>query len=157
MPLYVCRWGNGDFSVVQASSKDHAMEMLDEVANAEGLPLHVIRDFMVHFRLTDNGTIELEGFGDEFEDHLADQVYPTLSEVQSAIHGDAGADESRIRAAVEAERNRIKAKIPNAPDTEIGEKLKFEMDLPTVVVNQKVQAAAKEILRKAPTPKGKPN
>ena len=84
MPLYVCRWGNGDFSVVQASDKDHAMEMLDEVANAEGLPLHVIRDFMVHFRLADNGTIELEGFGDDFEDHLADHIYPTLSEVQIA-------------------------------------------------------------------------
>lgn len=157
MPLYVCRWGNGDFSVVQASNKDHALEMLDEVANAEGLPLHVIRDFMVHFRLTDNGTIELEGFGDDFEDHLADHIYPTLSEVQIAVHGGVGADESRIRAAVEAERDRIKAKIPNAPDTEIGKKLKSEMDLPTVVVNKKVQAAAKEILRKTPPPKGKPN
>ena len=157
MPLYVCRWGNGDFSVVQASNKDHALEMLDEIANAEGLPLHVTTDFMAHFRLTDDGTIELEGFGDDFEGHLADHFYPKLSEAQIAVHGGAGADESWIRAAVEVERNRIKAKSPTAPDTEIGKKLKSQMDMSTVVVNQKVQAAAKEILRKTPPPKGKPN
>jgi hypothetical protein len=62
MPLYVCRWQNGDFSVVQANNKEHAIEMLDEVANAEGYPLYAIIDFMVHFRLTDSGEIELQGF-----------------------------------------------------------------------------------------------
>jgi hypothetical protein len=157
MPLYVCRWGNGDFSVAQATNKDHAIEMLDEVANAEGLPLYAIRDFMVHFRLTDNGTIELEGFGDDFEYTLADRIHPTLSEVQSAVHTDDKIDESRIRGAVEAERTRIKAKTSNAPDTELGKQLKSETDLPTVVVNKKVEAVAQEILRKTPTPKGKPN
>jgi hypothetical protein len=60
--------------------------------------------------------------------------------VQIAVYGGAGADES----AVEAERNRIKAKSPYAPDTEIGKKSKSEMDLPTVVVNKKVQAAEKK-------------
>ena len=51
MALYICRWENGDFSVVQAESKEHAIEMMDDVANAEGLPLYEITDFMVHFRL----------------------------------------------------------------------------------------------------------
>jgi hypothetical protein len=66
MGLYLCRWENGDFSVIQANNKDDALEMLDEVANAEGLPLYSIKDFMVHFRLTDEGMIELEDFGEEF-------------------------------------------------------------------------------------------
>jgi hypothetical protein len=53
MGLYLCRWENGDFSVVQAKSEDLAIEMLDDVANAEGLSLYAIDDFMVHFRLHD--------------------------------------------------------------------------------------------------------
>jgi hypothetical protein len=32
MRLYICRWENGDFSVVPAKSKEHAIEMLDEKA-----------------------------------------------------------------------------------------------------------------------------
>jgi hypothetical protein len=64
-------WENGDFSVVQAWNKGQAAERLDEVANAEGLPLHVLSDFLVHFKLTDEGEIELEEFGEEFE-HLLD-------------------------------------------------------------------------------------
>jgi hypothetical protein len=71
--------------------------------------------------------------------------------VQIAVYGGAGADES----AVEAEPNRIKAKSPYAPDTEIGKKSKSEMDLPTVVVNKKSPGGGKEILRKTPPPKGK--
>jgi hypothetical protein len=38
MALFDCRWENGDFSIVQAKDKEHAIEMPDEVANAEGLP-----------------------------------------------------------------------------------------------------------------------
>jgi hypothetical protein len=71
MPHYLSPWENGDFSVVQAWNKGQAAERLDEVANAEGLPLHVLSDFLVHFKLTDEGEIELEEFGEEFE-HLLD-------------------------------------------------------------------------------------
>ncbi len=80
MPLYVCRWENGDFSVVQARSKDDALEMLDEVANAEGMPLYPITDFMVHFQLSGDGTIKLEGFGDDFWYHItADHAAAVVS------------------------------------------------------------------------------
>ena len=51
MPLYMCRWPNGDCSVVWATNKGEAIEILDEVDNAEGCPLMALRDFMVHFRL----------------------------------------------------------------------------------------------------------
>jgi len=36
MPLYLCRWPNGDCSFVQAATKGEAIELLDEIANAEG-------------------------------------------------------------------------------------------------------------------------
>jgi hypothetical protein len=81
MRLYLCRWDNGDFSVVQAESKEHAIEMLDDVANAEGLRLYEITDFMVRFRLSDGGTVELEGFGEEFDNYVRERVHPILGEL----------------------------------------------------------------------------
>ena len=39
MPVYVCRWPNGDCSVVQARTKQAAIIKLDEMDNAEGCPL----------------------------------------------------------------------------------------------------------------------
>ena len=63
--LFLCRWPNGDFSVVKASSKDEAIELLDEIGNAEGSPVTPINDtFMVHFVLTDDGDFELQGWGE---------------------------------------------------------------------------------------------
>jgi hypothetical protein len=35
MPLFICRWQNGDFSAVSASSREEAVELLDEVGNAD--------------------------------------------------------------------------------------------------------------------------
>ena len=51
MPLFICRWQNGDFSAVSASSKKDATELLDEVGNAETCELFTMKNFMVHFRL----------------------------------------------------------------------------------------------------------
>ena len=39
MPLFLCRWLNGDCSVVWARTKEDAIMELDEVANAEGCPI----------------------------------------------------------------------------------------------------------------------
>jgi hypothetical protein len=51
MPLFICRWQNGDFSAVSASSKIDAIELLDEVGNAETCELFTMKNFMMHFRL----------------------------------------------------------------------------------------------------------
>ena len=51
MPVYICRWQNGDFSAVSASSRAEAIELLDEVGNAEVCELFAVKNFMVHFRL----------------------------------------------------------------------------------------------------------
>jgi hypothetical protein len=44
MPLYLCRWTNGDCSFVFAANRGEAIEGLDEVGNAEGCPLTPIHD-----------------------------------------------------------------------------------------------------------------
>jgi hypothetical protein len=83
MPLYICRWQNGDFSAVSASSKTDAIALLDEVGNAEVCELFTVKNFMVHFSLkqeTDEVDafvpVELEGFGEETVDILSERVYP---------------------------------------------------------------------------------
>ena len=64
MPLFLCRWPNGDCSAVLARSEQDALIKLDEVANAEGCPLVRLDDFQVHFHLTDDGELALESFGE---------------------------------------------------------------------------------------------
>ena len=156
MPLYLCRWGNGDFSVVQASNREHAVEMLDEVANAEGLPLYAITEFMVHFRLTDEGMVELEGFGEQFEEHVRERVHPVLGELDVSLHEAGPEDRARIKAAVEKERRRLKPRPAPEPDTEVGKWIKTQTDLPTSVINRHIRTAAKKVLQDT-KPKGKPN
>ncbi len=84
MPVYMCRWPNGDFSFVSAASKQEAVETLDEIANAEGCALSVVRDFMVHFRLDDDGSFEHEGFGEVTENTIW-KDYPILDETFTRI------------------------------------------------------------------------
>jgi hypothetical protein len=156
MPLYLCRWENGDFSIVQAKNKDHALEMLDEINNAEGLPLYPITDFMAHFRLTGGGTVELEGFGEEFGDHVRERVHPFLGDLGLSLYDPSPGDKERIEAAVQQERAWLKAKKAPEPDTEIGKLVKAQLDMPTAVVNRQVRHVAREVLRQT-KPKGKPN
>ncbi len=156
MALYLCRWQHGDFSVVQANNKEHAVEMLDEVANAEGMPLYAIKDFMVHFRLTDEGTVELEGFGESFGDHVRERVHPVLGELDVSPYDAAPEDKARIKAAVQLERDRLKAGPAPEPDTELGKQIKAQTDMPTSFINRQIRTAAGEVLRKT-KPKGKPN
>ena len=81
--LFLCRWPNGDFSVVKASSKDEAIELLDEIGNAEGSPVTPINDtFMVHFVLTDDGDFELQGWGEETGELIMKRAYPVLDEAR---------------------------------------------------------------------------
>jgi hypothetical protein len=156
MALYLCRWENGDFSVIQAKNEEHAIEMLDEVANAEGLPLYAITDFMAHFRLTDEGIVELEGFGEAFGDHVRERVHPVLGELDVSPDDAAPEDKARIKTAVELERGRLKAGPAPQPDTELGKRVKTQTDLPTSFINRHVHALASEVLRKT-KPKGKPS
>jgi hypothetical protein len=49
MPLFICRWQNGDFSAVSASSREEAVELLDEVGNADVAEVFTAKRFMVHW------------------------------------------------------------------------------------------------------------
>jgi isopentenyldiphosphate isomerase len=81
MPLFICRWQNGDFSAVSAASKIEAIALLDEVGNAEVCELFTVKHFMVHFSLKqetnevdDFVPVDLEEFGEETVGTLSERV-----------------------------------------------------------------------------------
>ena len=69
MAIYLCRWPNGEFSIVNAKTKDDAIELLDEWGNAEQASLTRMPDCMFDFRLSDDGKIELANIAESTEDH----------------------------------------------------------------------------------------
>ena len=115
MPMYLCRWSNGDCSAVWARDEQDARLKLDEVGDAGGCAISRIPEFQVHFRLTDWGDLELDDFGDEIEPAIWRLCYPLLDQVETEIMGEREArvaDEltasqrERIRQVVVRERER---------------------------------------------------
>jgi hypothetical protein len=159
MPLYVCRWNNGDCSFVTARTKQLAIEALDEVENAEGCPIRRVDDFQVHFRLADDGSLEFEHFGEETEELLSDVLYPHLNKTLSEVHrerDESGAtdftpeQQERILEATRRERQRVRGKPALAPDTELGKEIKARADMATSLVNKLVKQAATKRLKELP-------
>jgi hypothetical protein len=57
--MYLCRWPNGEFSLVKAETRRDALIQLDEWAGAHPSFLFALDTCMVDFRLNDLGEIEL--------------------------------------------------------------------------------------------------
>ena len=152
MPLYLCRWTNGDCSFVFAANKGEAIERLDEVGNAEGCPLIPIRDFMAHFCLTDTGEVEFEEFGEVTEDVLFEKAYPILDEAMLNAPCDAQSGAltpegvEAVKAAVAKERERVREKKVPEPETMLGREIKRTADAPTRLVDRIVHKVAREKL-----------
>ena len=152
MPLYLCRWPNGDCSVVWATNKGEAIEILDEVDNAEGCHLTALRDFMIHFHLSEAGELELEGFGEATEDALFRVAYPTLDEALMKAPCDAAGNPTpegvgMIREAVAQERKRVRLKKVREPETELGREIKKMTDVPTKVIDRTIRESGSETLK----------
>jgi len=113
MAIYLCRWPNGEFSIVNSKTKDEAIELLDEWGNAEQALLTRMTDCMFDFRLTDEGQIELANISEYTEERIMKTCYPNLSEVLATAELDEeGIDYSetgrnKVREAVELERTRL--------------------------------------------------
>jgi hypothetical protein len=156
MPLYICRWQNGDFSAVSASSRTEAIELLDEVGNAEVCELFTVKNFMVHFRLKDEADeiddfvpIELEGLGEGTEDMLCARVYPAcfkaaIAEVENWPDHEEGKVDATLRRLNEAltkERTRQwGSKEPQiSDDPEAAHLQKVGLDIPKTVAERVVK------------------
>lgn len=120
MPLYLCRWPNGDCSVVRATTKGEAVEILDEVGDAEGCPVTLLKDFMVHFHLSDDGEIEFEAFGEATRDALFRMAYPVLHDALLNARYDGAGNLTPeglaiVGEAVARERDRVRPKTVGEP------------------------------------------
>ena len=146
MPVFLCRWQNGDFSLVKAENKGEAIEFLDEVGNAEDCSVTAIRDFMAHFRLSDDGEFELERFGEATHSDIMERSYAVLDK--------AFLNETNTQEAVAKERQRFwpkdgtRKKSTNQPQTLLGRNLKAITDAPTRMIDRIVKKAASEKLKK---------
>lgn len=160
MPLFLCRWENGDFSVVQANNRGDALYMLDEVGNAEGSQIKVISEFMIHLKLADDGEFQFEDLGEAAGETIYRNAYPILDKAQRKAPRDERGNltpegQAMIKKAVRAERNRVKSKRVKAPSTEAGKALKAEADMPTVIVDRIIRDSATRILKDYKFPKTK--
>ena len=153
MSVFMCRWENGDCSFVAAPSKDAAIQYLDEIANAEGSELTAIRDFMVHFELTDEGKLQFQSFGELAESAIFEKAYPLLEDL---LHSDRLSDAAEpterdlalIRATVAKERKRLQGKKRRRlAQTEIGRRIAKEMDAPAALMDNIVRQVAEETLK----------
>ena len=164
MAIYLCRWPNGEFSVVSAKSKSDAIEMLDEWGNAEQASLTRM-DCMFDFRLDDEGEIVLADIGEATHDHLMRTCYPELEKaLETAEWDDTGVAYSadsrvRIQEAVESERKRLWSNQPPAPEaqTEVGRQIQKQTGAASVVINQIVRRAATKRLKSKEGDGKKPN
>jgi len=164
--LYLCRWPNGEFSLVKADDRKDAVVQLDEWAGAEPAWLVPLETCMVDFRLNDRGEIELGEFGEETGEFIWDKCYPELDQVLSSEdvlkHRSGKRNReaaNKIRRAVEHERKRLwHAQKEGTPaKTAIGRELQKRLGTVRPVADRYVEFAADQILRTKGGERGKPN
>ena len=159
MPLFLCRWPNGDCSVVLARTKDDAIIELDQVGNAEGCPITPVRTFQIQFALTDRGELSLERFGEGTKEEMVSFAYPLLEKALDAAYCDEDYESSEslppdrraaIARAVENERSRIDFDDTQTaqPQTELGRAVKNQTGMPTVLIDRLVRTRATKTLKK---------
>jgi hypothetical protein len=157
MPLFMCRWPNGDVSFVSARDREDAVIALDEFDNAELADLRPVRDFMVDFRLADSGELELQGFGESCQEEIWNRAYPVLAKaLTEAEKNEAGeatsAGKKTIRAAVQTEKERLVGKkAPKLADTELGRSLQNRLGAPSALINRRLKQVATEVLKQTPS------
>jgi hypothetical protein len=164
--LYLCRWPNGEFSVVKADTKREAILELDEWAGAEPAWLVPMETCMIDFRLNDRSEIELTELGEETDAFIWDVCYPELETLLSSEDvlrhrsGNLNPKVARkIRRAVERERTRLWNCQPYGvpAKTALGRELQKRLGTVGPVADHYVQQLGNKIMRGRAAEKGKPN
>lgn len=78
MNTYICRWPNGDLSLVAARDRQHAVIRLDEAGDATEAELFETENLLVDFALSDRGHLEFEKFGERLYGEVMEQAYPLI-------------------------------------------------------------------------------
>ncbi|MEW6488713.1 MAG: hypothetical protein AB1578_12475 [Thermodesulfobacteriota bacterium] len=161
MPVYLCRWPNGDVSLVEAQDPEEASILLDEVGNADEAELHHLADLLVSFRLDDEGSLQVDQWGEACRKEVYEVAYPALEAARdAAFHGGWEPGHRPIpeplRAAVEHERARgLEGGEGERHEarTELGRELQGLMGAPSALVDRLVELEGERVLKRA-KPKG---
>jgi hypothetical protein len=111
MPVFCCRWPNGDISFVAGRNKKDAVADLDELGDAETGNVFAVDEFMLHLRLEDNGKLSFHSFGEVAHFEIMTEAYPLLE----ALVEFAKPSSAQIRLAVKEERRRLKGRQAEKP------------------------------------------
>lgn len=163
--MYLCRWPNGEFSIVSAATKDDAIVMLDEWGNAEQASLKRMPECMFDFRLREDGEIELADIGEATHDFIMETCYPELDKALSTVEWQddgltfSANGQKQIRDAVERERTRLWSSQPPAKEaeTELGRDIQRQTGAPSVLVDRIVRQAGTKRLQCKEAEGKKPN
>jgi hypothetical protein len=164
MAVYLCRWPNGDFSIVSARTKSDAIVLLDEWGNAEQAKLWRMQDCMFDFCLNDDGEIVLAETGEATYDELMEKCYPVaLEALCDAEFNPSGGytqeSQDEILEAVKEERTRLweSQPKPKPAATALGRKIQEQTGAPAALVDRIVKDSAKKILESDAGEDGEPN
>jgi hypothetical protein len=148
MPLYICRWQNGDFSAVFARNREIADFMLDEVGNADLGEVFTAPNFMVHFKLLpkpdgidDFHPFELEALGEAFGDQILEKCYPHFEKV--AMRDDVSMED--LEDALKYEKARLwgSKEVPPSEDPEVRRLQELDRSFPVSVLESVVREGKK--------------
>jgi hypothetical protein len=162
--VYLCRWPNGDFSLVAANTRREALVELDKWDAAHPCQLFPIGSCMVDFRLNDQGEIELNQFGEDTEELIWEISYPKLrAHLLSVMPMERGKHSAKtkksIRRAVQHERKRLWRSQPAHPqaETEVGKTLQKQLRARGPVADHYVRQMAHRLLSSMDDKSEKPN
>ncbi len=164
--FYLCRWPNGEFSVVKADTKREAILELDEWDGAEPSWLVPMETCMIDFRLNDQAEIELRDLSEETAGFIWETCYPRLdallsrADVQRHRGGETNPRlDKEIKRAVAHERKRLwKARGGRSrAKTALGRELQKRLGTVGPVADHYVQNLADGIMRGKSGEDKKPN
>lgn len=160
MPAFCARWPDGSFSIVDAHDEADALVQLDEFGD-EPAELWQMKSCMLDFEMTDHGTFRLAQFGELTEAETLTRAYPLLSKAlegenfyEHAIidEGESpnyGSDAAEVvRAAVEAERERLRDFQRKEATTERGKDIQRQLGGSGVYIDAIVNKAASRRLKR---------
>jgi hypothetical protein len=145
MPIYLCRWPNGDVSIAAGESEVEVADVLDEVDNSDAAELMQLDHAVaVHFKLGtrpgEEGTLPLrfEDMSEELQSSIYERAYPVYNEVRTKPDPTV----KELTEALEHEKNPIYRKAPEPSSNPEVAGLQDELQMPRVVLEHLAGRAA---------------
>jgi hypothetical protein len=145
MPLFICRWPNGDVSLAAGESEFEVNDVLDEVDNPDVAELMQLdHAIAVHFKLGtkpgEGGALPLrfEDMSEQLESSIYERAYPVYNEVRTKPDPTV----KELAEALMQEKNPIYRKAPEQSSNPAVADLQDELQMPRVVLEHLAGRAA---------------